>query len=190
MKRAVVVCGLFAAMAGGAWGQEGAAAGRWFFPRNSVRGFVDFQVAPPHNEIDLGICTLTTDNPDPRHPTCSAYARYAWSGYLELQPIGRGPLRRLFVFLEPKVYGGDTLPQERYTASASLIMWERTMGAGLELPSSFELRLTQHRTILLGRYSRPGGAATLRTDGPYGLYTTVGVRWYFGGWGHSALRAP
>jgi hypothetical protein len=190
MKRAIAMLGIFMSLGGVAWSAEAEASGRRFFPRNSVRGFVDFQVAPPHNEIDLGLCALPESSPNPQSPTCSAYARYAWSGYLELQPIGRGPLRRFFVFIEPKVYGGDNLPQERYTAAASLIMWERSVGLGIELPSGFELRLTQHRTYLLGRYSGPGGAATLRTDGPYGLNATVGVRWYFGGWGHSAMRAP
>jgi hypothetical protein len=189
MKRAIAVLGIFLFMGGVARSEEAATGGRFFFPRNSVRGFVDFQVAPPHNEIDLGLCVPAVSDPNPSNATCSAYARYAWNGYLELQPFGRGPLRRLFVFLEPKVYGGDNLPQERYTAAASLILWERSVGVGIELPSGFELRLTQHQAKLLSRYTRPGGATTLRTDGPYGQNATVGLRWYFGGWGHSSMRA-
>ena len=185
-KRAIVALGMCVSLTGAAWCADDAAEGRRFFPRNSVRGFVDFQVAPPHNEIDLGLCVLTTHNPYQQHPTCSAYARDAWGGYLELQPIGRGPLRRIFVFIEPTLYGGDNMPQRRYTASASLILSELSVGVGLELPKGFELRLKNHNVSKLGRFAAPGGAATLRTDGPYGLYSTVGVRWNFGGWGRSA----
>jgi hypothetical protein len=162
---------------------------RLFFPENFVRGYVDFEIAPPHNEIDVGLCAVMTDNPLPKHPTCSAFARYAWSGYLELQPFGRGHWRRLFLFTEPKLYGGENLPQESYTASASLILWERTLGIGVELPQGLELRVKNHHVYLLGRYREPGATITLRTDGPYGQYTTVGVRWSFGGYGRSGGRS-
>lgn len=162
-----------------------------FFPRNFVRGYVDFEVAPPHNEIDTGLCALAINNFDfETHPTCTAYARYVWSGYLELQPIGRGPLRHMFFFVEPKFYGGENLPQKSYTASGSLILWERSVGIGVELPQGFEVRFKNHQVNLLGRYTEPGGTYTLRTDGPYGQYTTVGVRWNFGGWGNSGNRGP
>jgi hypothetical protein len=109
---------------------------------------------------------------------------------MEVEPMGRGPLRGFFIFIDPKVFGGENLPQQRYTASAAPILWEPTLGAGFELPKNFELRLTHHQVHLLGRYTAAGGAAaTLRTDGPYGINTTVGVRWNFGGWGHSSLRS-
>ena len=159
-----------------------------FFPRNSVRGYVDFQVAPPHNEVDLGLCTLEKTNPIYAISNCSAYARYVWSSYVEVQPIGRGPLQRMFIFFEPKVFGGSNVPQQSYGASASLILWEANVGAGYELPKNFQLRVTNHDVHMLGRYGGPAGAATLRADGPYGRYSTVGVRWYFGGWGHTAER--
>jgi hypothetical protein len=185
--------GLSAALAGGACcaDDDGVKAmtvsgsgNRSFFPQNSVRGYVDFQIAPPHNEVDLGLCTLATNNPYRQHSTCTAYARYVWSGYMEVQPMGRGPLRGFFIFIDPKVFLGENLPQQRYTASAAPILWESTVGAGFELSRNFELRLTHHQVHLLGRYTVSGGAATLRTDGPYGVNTTAGVRWYFGGWGH------
>lgn len=191
MRRAVLVGGIFALLAGGAWCDDQTTVNGkpapdkpLFFPHNFVRGYVDFDVAPPHNEVDLGLCTLAKTN-TATSTTCSAYARYVWSGYVELQPVGRGPFRHLFVFAEPKVFGGDNVPQESYTASASLILWESIMGAGFKLPKHFELRVAEHHVNLLGRYSGPGGASTLRTDGPYGQNSTVGVRWYFGGWGPS-----
>jgi hypothetical protein len=156
---------------------------RWLFPRNFVRGHLDFEVAPPHNEVDLGLCYADEGTRLGPAARCAAFARYIWSGYLELQPVGRGVLRRLFFFMEPKLFGGDNLPQTKYTASPSAIILERTLGAGIELPGQFELRVTHHRTKLLGRYGSQPSAVTVRPDGPYGLYTTIGVRWYFGGYG-------
>ena len=34
----------------------GVPEGRTFFPHDWLRGYVDFSVAPPHNEPDLGRC--------------------------------------------------------------------------------------------------------------------------------------
>ena len=204
MRHLTFALGFLMVFCGGAWGAEPEAPaaanapvqqlstqvsnpeGRRFFPENFVRGFVDFEVSPPHNEIDTGLCALAINNFDfEKHPTCTAYARYAWSGYVELQPFGRAHWRRLFFFVEPKVYGGNNLPQENYTASGAPILWERTVGVGVELPEGFELRVKNHQVNLLGRFAEEGGTATLRTDGPYGQYTTVGVRWSFGGYGRS-----
>jgi hypothetical protein len=178
MKRLIAVCGMLVAVAGAALCEDAVEQDRWFLPHNWVRGYVDFEVAPPHNEIDLGMCVA---------PGCTAYARYAWSGYVEAQPIGRGTMRRLFLFTEPKLYGGNNLPQVRYTGSASLIAWERAAGVGWVLPRGVELRLTQHQTFLLGRFS--GREAGVRPDGPYGLNMRIGVRWAFGGWGGASARS-
>jgi hypothetical protein len=198
MRREIVLWGLLACLPALAWGADEvvatpkvtASGDRLFWPHNAIRGFVDFQVAPPHNEPDMGLCVVTKDNPlYTVHPDCSAYARYILSGYLEMQPVGRGPLRRAFIFIEPKLFGGDNLPQQSYSAAASPILWESIAGIGYDLPKGFELRATHHQVNLLGRYSGANGNSNLRTDGPYGQYTTAGVRWYFGGYGRS-LRAP
>lgn len=158
---------------------------RTLFPHNWARGFVDFEVAPPHNEPDLGRCAF----PQPpsaggANSACAAYARYFLGGYLELQPFGRTIARRLFIFFEPKFSFGRTVPQVQYTASMEPIAWERLLGVGIELPKNFELRVTGHAVNYLGRYAQDVGPADLHTNGPYGLYTTIGVRWKFGGYGH------
>jgi hypothetical protein len=31
---------------------------RLLFPRDFARGFLDFEMAPPHNEVDLGLCQI------------------------------------------------------------------------------------------------------------------------------------
>lgn len=158
----------------------------FFFPHNWVRGYTDFAVAPPHNEPDLGRCMY----PQPvtaggTASPCTAYARYIMSGYIEIQPLARTPLRRLFFFLEPRFSFGRNIPQVSYEESMEPIAYDRSMGASFQLPRNFELRLTQHQVDYLGRYGRSLGPADLRTTGPYGLYTTVSVRWSFGGYGHN-----
>ncbi len=158
---------------------------RWFFPRHWLRGYTEFQGAPPTNEPDLGRCAQVWASQfggvsDP----CAAYARYLLGGYLELQPVGRTVLRHLFLFYKPDFSFGHNVPQFSYTSSFQPIAYERSLGIGIELPKRFEFRLTQHQVDWLGPYRRNLGAADLHTTGPYGLYATVGMRWYFGGYGH------
>jgi len=157
---------------------------RTFFPPNWVRGYTDFSVAPSHNEPDLGRCVF----PQPASAggaasTCTAYARYLLSGYIEFQPLGRTPARHFFLFFEPKFSFGRNIPQLTYTASMLPMAFDRSIGIGFKLPKNFELRATQHQVDWLGRYSRSLGTADLHTNGPYGLYATFGVRWSFGGYG-------
>jgi hypothetical protein len=175
--------------AGSASGSNLAPPPRTFFPHNWVRGYADFSVAPSHNEPDLGRCTF----PQPASAggtasTCTAYARYLYSGYIEFQPLGRTLARHFFLFFEPKFSFGRNIPQLTYTASMMPIAYDRSIGIGFQLPKNFELRATQHQVDWLGRYSRSLGAADLHTNGSYGLYATFGVRWSFGGYGH--LGAP
>ena len=174
-----------AAPQGASWGVP---EGRMLFPHDWLRGFVDFSVAPPHNEPDLGRCS-------PSHPVivsaggadsnCNAYARYLLSGYLEIQPFGKTFARHAFIFLTPTFSFGNNVPQFKYTGSMSAIAFERSVGLGLELPKNFEVRVTQHQVDWLGKYGKNVGLADLGTSGPYGLYTTIGARWYFGGYGRS-----
>jgi hypothetical protein len=158
---------------------------RAFFPHNWIRGYTDFSVAPSHNEPDLGRCMF----PQPasaggRASTCTAYARYLYSGYIELQPLGRTPARHFFLFFEPKFSFGRNIPQLTYTASMRPIAYDRSIGIGFQLPKNFEIRATQHQLDWLGRYRQSLGTADLHTNGSYGLYATFGVRWSFGGYGH------
>lgn len=162
----------------------------YFFPRNWVRGYTDFAVAPSHNEPDLGRCMF----PQPASAggttsQCTAYARYLFSGYLEVQPLARTPLRHLLLFFEPRFSFGRNIPQVSYEESMEPIAYDRAIGAAFELPRNLELRLTQHQVDYLGRYSNQLGPADLRTTGPYGLYTTVSVRWSFGGYGRNGAPA-
>lgn len=158
-----------------------------WFPHNWVRGYTDFEVAPSHNEPDLGRCAF----PQPAGSgglasPCTAYARYLFSGYIEFQPLNRTFAKHIFFFFEPKFSFGKNIPQLSYLASMEPIAFDRSVGIAIELPKSLSLRVTQHQVDYLGRYANPLGPADLRTNGPYGLYTTVGVRWSFGGYGHTS----
>lgn len=100
----------------------------FFFPHNWVRGYTDFAFAPPHNEPDLGRCMY----PQPvsaggTASQCTAYARYIMSGYIEIQPLARTPLRHLFFFLEPRFSFGRNIPQVSYQESMEPIAYDRSM---------------------------------------------------------------
>jgi hypothetical protein len=161
-----------------------------FFPHNWIRGYTDFAVAPSHNEPDLGRCMFPQPaNAGGSTSTCTAYARYLFAGYIELQPIGRTFARHFFLFLEPKMVFGRNIPQLKYSASMEPMAFDRSVGLGLQLPRNFEIRATQHQVDWVGRYSNSLGPADLHRDGPYGLYATFGVRWTFGGYGHQGAPA-
>ena len=161
-----------------------APANRMFFPSHWVRGYVDFEFAPPTNEPDLGRCAAYTGQFGANAP-CAAFARYMTGGYVEVQPFGRTALRRVFLFATPRLSLGNNVPQVSYTAEATPIALDSTLGVGIELSRSFELRAVRHAVYWLGRYRNNLGAADLGPSGLYGPYATVGARWYFGGWGRS-----
>src|SRR5436305_11910623 len=95
-----------------------ASQSRTFFPHNWVRGYTDFAVAPSHNEPDLGRCMYPQPvNAGGTASLCTAYARYLFSGYLEIQPLARTPLRHLFLFFEPRFSFGRNIPQVSYEGS-------------------------------------------------------------------------
>jgi hypothetical protein len=162
------------------------AESRLFLPHDFIRGFAGFELAPPHNEPDLGFCAPL---PSGVHSSpCAAYARYVWTGHVEIQPVGRGFLRNLYFFIDPRMFLGDNIPQVRYTASSAPIAWEREVGVAVQLPRGFEIRATHHDVALLGKYRFPSSVANLSTNGPLGLYSTVGVRWYFGAYGRAGMH--
>ena len=175
-----------AAVATGQAGSSSSADNRTFFPKNFIRGFADLEIDPPHNERDLGRCMATTGQYGGAAAPCAAFGRYALGGYLEFQPFARRvgpiPLQRLYFFIEPRGYFGKNVPQYYYSGSAEPILFERSIGLAVELLKDFELRWWQHQNRWLGRNSQNLGPADLGANGPYGLYSAVSVRWYFGGY--------
>ena len=154
---------------------------RMFLPRDTFWGYGQFDLAPPHNEIDPNLCRADAGISGGVNSPCNAFARYMASGYVEARPFGRGEFRRFFGFGEPRFLFGRNLPQTLYTWSMAPIGFERSWGAGIYIGRGFEMRVTQHFLFhRLGDRDRYLGSADLGPNGPWGRYTVIGVRKYFG----------
>lgn len=176
----VVVCSLLS-VAAQAQRANSAVQDRFLFPHDMFWGYGQFDIAPPHNEIDPNLCASTARNYGGANAPCSEFARYMLSGYVEVRPFGTTQLRRLFFFGEPRFLFGKTVPQALYTWSPDAIGWERSWGAGVYLGRGFEMRVTQHFLFSrLGTRDRYLGPADLGPNGPWGRYNMIGIRKYFG----------
>ena len=154
---------------------------RMFLPRDTFWGYGQFDLAPPHNEIDPNLCRADAGISGGADSPCTAFARYMISGYVEAHPFGRGQFRRFFLFGEPRFLFGKNLPQTLYTWSMDAIGLENSWGGGLYLGKGFEMRVTQHSLFTrFGARDRNLGPADLGPNGPWGRYNTIGVRKYFG----------
>ncbi len=156
---------------------------RLFFPKNWYWGWAQFDLAPPHNEIDPNLCAANAGAPQfgGKDAPCSAFARWQISGNVELHPIGRTVASRLMFFYEPNFLFGKTLPQTLYTWSWTGIGMELKWGVGVDLPKHFQFRFTNHpKLVRFGSRDQPLGGAWLGPDGPWGQYNTIGIRKYFG----------
>jgi hypothetical protein len=160
--------------------------GRMLFPKDSVGGYIEYEFSPSTNERDLNRCPPNAGQIAGPNTPCAAFSKWALSGYFEMQPFGQklGPIKNVFFFVEPHTYFGRNLPQVRYTLSMDPILLERSIGVGFKLPKDFELRLWQHRNYWLGHYGQYLGSVDLGRNGPYGLYSALSVRWYYGTWRH------
>ena len=154
---------------------------RWFSPRDMLWGYAQFDIAPSHNEPDPNLCAANARQYGGVDAPCNAFARYMLSSYVEVHPFGRTQLRRLMFFGVPNFLFGKNVPQALYTASMEPIGWERSWGAAIEVGRGFQLRVTQHFLFQrFGARDRYLGPADLGTNGPWGRYTVIGVRKYFG----------
>src|SRR5271165_5014328 len=146
---------------------------RMFFPRDTLYGYAQFDLAPPHNEIDPNLCAANAGTYGGKNAPCSDFARYMFSGLLEVRPFGRGPFRRFMLFGEPSFLFGRNLPKTLYTWSFDAIGIEHSWGAAIYLSHGFELRVTQHFLFdRLGARDRNLGPADLGNNGPWGRYNS------------------
>lgn len=154
---------------------------RMFFPKDWYWGWAQFDLAPPHNEVDPNLCAANAGQFGGANSQCSAFGRYMISGVAEIRPFGRTQLRRLMVFFDPNFTFGKNVPQYLYTWSWSGIGMEYAWGVGIDLPKRFEFRYTGHPLIQrFGARNQALGPAWLGPNGPWGRYNTIGVRKYFG----------
>ncbi len=151
------------------------------FPKTGTGDGREFDLAPPHNEIDPNLCAANAGNYGGVNAQCNAFARYQLSGTIEIRPIGRTIARRLNFFFDPNFLFGKNVPQTLYTWSWDGIGMEYKWGVGIDLPKRFEFRFTQHPNIArFGSRDQPLGPAWLGPNGPWGQYNTIGIRKYFG----------
>jgi hypothetical protein len=179
MKRVLAAVCLFSALALAGQAQEEPK----FFPKKSFGGYVQFDLAPPHNEWDLNRCDASAGSPANGgvNAPCTAFARWALSGRIEFIPINWGPLKKLYFWGAPRFFFGRNLPQTLYTASMGAIGFEREGGFIYELPWNLEARFTAHAKMhWFGKYQTTLGAADLHGDGPFGQFNTIGIRKNFG----------
>jgi hypothetical protein len=154
---------------------------RMFFPSDTFWGYAQFDIAPPHNEIDPNLCAADAGTFGGKNAPCNAFARYMLSGLVEVRPFGRGPFRRFMLWGEPHFLFGKNVPQTLYTWSFDAIGVEHSWGAAIYLGKGFEARVTQHFLFdRIGTRDRFLGPADLGTNGPWGRYNSIGVRKYFG----------
>ena len=85
----VLICFAFSNLAGAQESAEPksttapqASSDRMFFPRDMFYGFAQFDLAPPHNEIDPNLCTANAGQYGGVNAPCSEFARYMLSGLL------------------------------------------------------------------------------------------------------------
>ncbi len=160
---------------------QDASSERFLLPRDTFYGYAQFDLAPPHNEIDPNLCAANAGSFGGQNAPCSEFARYMLSGLLEVRPFGRGPLRRFMVFGQPSFLFGKNIPQTLYTWSFDAIGIEHSWGGAIYLGKGFELRVTQHFLFdRLGARNTNLGAADLGPNGPWGRYNAIGVRKTFG----------
>jgi hypothetical protein len=154
---------------------------RMFFPKDWYWGWAQFDLAPPHNEIDPNLCAANAGQYGGVNAQCNAFARYMLSGTIELRPFGRNVFRRVSFFFDPNFLFGKTVPQTLYTWSWDGIGMEYAWGVGVTLPKRFEFRFTAHPDMVrFGSRDEPLGPAWLGPNGPWGQYNAIGVRKYFG----------
>jgi hypothetical protein len=160
---------------------DGIATERFLFPSDTLWGYGQFDLAPPHNEIDPNLCQANAGQFGGVNAPCNAFARYMLTGHLEVRPFGQGPLRRFMLFGEARFLFGKNVPQTLYTWSFDAIGIEHYWGAAVYLGKGFEMRVTQHLLFdRLGARDRYLGPADLGPNGPWGRYNAIGIRKYFG----------
>jgi hypothetical protein len=154
---------------------------KFFLPKDTLWGYAQLDLAPPHNEIDPNLCAGNSKIYGGADAPCSLFARYMLSGLLEVRPFGRGQLRRFMVWGQPSFLFGKTVPQALYTWSPDAIGIEHSWGVAVYIAKGFDVRFTQHFLFdRLGARDKNLGPADLGNNGPWGRYNAIGVRKTFG----------
>jgi hypothetical protein len=136
-------------------------------------GFVDFTLFPPHNEQDLGLRGYTS-NWGTGHGYDwfgDSYPRYGLETHLTLE-LRR--YKRAFVFFNPYVPMGQTIPQVDYGWSLKPIGIRLLFGVGYHVTSHFDIILQSHSWEFFGKYRN-----AMLIEGPYGQWNGITARYKF-----------
>lgn len=153
---------------------------RLFFPTGWIYGYGQFDLAPPHNEPDPGLCAPNAGQPQYGgvDAPCNKFARYLLSGNFVVHPFGRTILHVIKFEWSPTMAFGKNLPHTLYTWDWNWIGMENSWVAAVDLPKRFDIRMTQH-FLWTPQYTNLG-PAYIGGNGPWGRYLTFGVRKTFG----------
>jgi hypothetical protein len=151
---------------------------RLFLPEGWIYGYGQFDFAPPHNEPDPNLCSPNSGDFGGKNSQCSAFSRYQLIGHFVFHPFGRTFLHLVKLEWDPNLNFGKNVPQTLYTWSWQWIGMEHSWVIGADLPKGFDFRVTQHFLFVRGNAS--AGPGYLGPNGPWGRYTTIGVRKVFG----------
>ena len=95
---------------------------RMFFPRDTFWGYGQFDLAPPHNEIDPNICRADAGISGGVNDPCNAFARYMISGYIEAHPpLWPLTIPQVLPLRRAPLPGSEDLPETLYTWSMAAI---------------------------------------------------------------------
>jgi hypothetical protein len=153
---------------------------RLFFPTGWIYGWGQFDLAPPHNEPDPGLCAPNAGQPQYGgvNAPCNKFARYLLSGNFVVHPFGKTILHVIKFEYNPTMAFGKNLPHTLYTWDWNWIGMENSWVAAVDLPKRFDIRMTQH-FLWTPQYTNLG-SAYIGGNGPWGRYLTFGVRKSFG----------
>ena len=177
----LAMSGVLSAQEASSKGASPAASDRLFFPRDMFWGYGQFDLAPPHNEIDPNLCRADAGISGGVNDPCNAFARYMLSGYVEVG-LSAAPNCGGFscsenldsylarIFRKPFIPGRST-PSEWSGAGVRESTWGRASKcAG---PSTF---CSAASALATGTWGQPTSVPMARGAGT----TLIGVRKYFG----------
>jgi hypothetical protein len=135
-----------------------------------AKGYVEWTLQPPRNEIDANL-----RRPDLQVETGGygfGFARYSLRGqfFLGLR-LGKRHVKNVFVVVKPDILLGDTIPQRSYTWSATPIGYVRNYGAGFTLWGDVQVYIETHSWDFVGKHE-----LAVPNSGPKGLHNSIVIR--------------
>jgi hypothetical protein len=84
---------------------------RFFLPKDTFWGYAQFEIAPPHNEIDPNLCAANAGNYGGKSAPCNAFAAIHAFWHSRSSAIWPRALRRFMLWGEPRFLFGKMFPR-------------------------------------------------------------------------------